>query len=140
METQDILDLYDRQVRARPRALPRLTLEQIDGTLLLTGLFNFVCHWDFADEDAATVVARLAARSWGGPGALTWDIYGHDRPAGLGDRLAAAGFVQEHVSTLMLMDLEVAALAMPPGIEVRRVTDQAGLRDFVRVSAEAFGK
>jgi GNAT superfamily N-acetyltransferase len=140
MEIHDLLTLYDSQVRARPRALPGLTLEHRGGVLLLTGLFNFVCHWDFSDEDAAEVVAKLAARFRGNAEGLIWDIYGHDRPAGLGDRLAAAGFVQEHVSTLMLMDLGTGAPAMPPGIEVRRVTDRAALKDFVRVSAEAFGK
>ncbi len=140
METVELLSLYDAEVRAQPRALPGLALEQVDGVLLLTGLFNFVCHWDFADEDAAAVAAELMARFGGRPEGLIWDVYGHDRPAGLSETLVAAGFVREHDSTLMLMDLEMAALAMPPGAEVRRVADRAGLRDFVRVSGEAFGK
>jgi GNAT superfamily N-acetyltransferase len=108
--------------------------------LLLTGLFNFVCHWDLAEADAAAVAVALMARFGGRPEGLIWDVYDHDRPAGLSETLAAAGLVQEHGSTLMLLDLEAGAPAMPPGAEVRRVADLAGLQDFVRVSAEAFGK
>lgn len=140
MQASDILRLYDAEVRARPRAMPGLAIEPIDGVLALTGLFNFVCCWDFAAEDAGRIVRGLAARFADSAAGLTWDVYDHDRPAGLGDRLAAAGFAMEHRSTLLVMDLKAAMPATPADVEVRRVNDHAALVDFVRVSAEAFGK
>jgi ribosomal protein S18 acetylase RimI-like enzyme len=140
MHTGDILKLYDAEVRARPRPMPGLTIERIDGVLVLTGHFNFVCCWDFAGEDAGRIVGRLAARFRASRPGLTWDVYDHDRPAGLGDHLAAAGFAVEHESTLLVMDLRAATPTGPADVEVRRVGDHADLIDFVRVSAEAFGK
>jgi len=138
MEIADLLRLYDTEFRARPRVLPGRRLEQVDGVLLITGLSNFVCHWAFPEDDAASVISRMADRFRDGAG-LTWDVYAHDRPAHLGRPLSAHGFVEEHRSTLMMLDLAAGAPAMPAGIEVRRVADRAALGDFVRVSAEAFG-
>jgi GNAT superfamily N-acetyltransferase len=138
MEIADLLRLYDTEFRARPRVLSGRRLEQVDGVLLITGLSNFVCHWAFPEDDAASVISRMADRFRDGAG-LTWDVYAHDRPAHLGRPLGAHGFVEEHRSTLLMLDLEADAPAMPAGIEVRRVADRAALSDFVRVSAEAFG-
>jgi ribosomal protein S18 acetylase RimI-like enzyme len=140
MENLDLLSLYDAEVRARPRAMQGLTVEQVEGLLVLTGLFNFVCCWDFAAADAGRVVRALAARFGDSREGLIWDVYDHDQPAGLSEHLAAAGFAVEHDSTLLVMDLKAAMPAAPADVEVRRVTDHAALVDFVRVSAEAFGK
>ena len=140
MQTDEILTAYDAEVRARPRPMPGLTIEHVDGVLVLTGLFNFVCCWDFAARDADRIVRGLAARFRASPPGLTWDVYDHDQPPDLGDLLAAAGFAVEHESTLLIMDLKAATPAGPTDVAVRRVSDHAALVDFVRVSAEAFGK
>jgi GNAT superfamily N-acetyltransferase len=140
MESSDILALYDAQVRARPRAAPGLTLEQQDGVLLLTGSFNFVCRWDCPDRTAPRIVSQLTDRFRARGEGLMWDVYEHDQPARIGEYLAGASFVAEQTSTLMVLDLSTTVPAMPAGVEVRRVTDTAALRDFVRVAGEAFGK
>jgi GNAT superfamily N-acetyltransferase len=140
MKIPHLLRLYDIEVRAQPHARRGLTVERICGVLLLTGPSNFVCHWNIPAESGAEVVARVADRFRGRAEGLTWDVYGHDRPAQLSDHLVAAGLLEEHRSTLMVLDLSAGGPSMPAGIEVLRVTDQAMLRDFVRLSAEAFGR
>ncbi len=140
METSDLLGLYDAEVRARPRVLPGFAIERFDDVLVLVGLFNFVCHWNFSAENAADVVSKVADRYRDSAEELMWDVYGHDHPQRMSDHLTAAGFVEEHRSTLMMMDLADATPAMPTEVGVRRVADHAALHDFVRVSAEAFGK
>jgi hypothetical protein len=117
-----------------------LTVEQMGGVLLLTGPSNFVCHWNIPAEKAAETVAWVADRLRGRAEGLTWNVYGHDCPARSSDHLVAAGLLVEHRSTLMVLDLSAGGPSMPAGIEVRRVADQAMLRDFVRLSAEAFGQ
>ena len=62
--------------------------------VLLTGLFNFVCHWNFSDERAALIVSAPAKRFRAEGKSLMWDLYGHDQPAGMGSDLQAAGFVR----------------------------------------------
>jgi GNAT superfamily N-acetyltransferase len=138
-EATNLLKLYDTEVRARPRARRGSTVEEFDGITLLTGPSDFVCHWRISDKDAGVAVARLADRCRGRSAHLVWDVHGHDRPARLSDQLSAAGFLMEHRSTLMVMDLLAGGPSMPPDIEVRRVADQTMLVDFVRLSAEAFG-
>jgi GNAT superfamily N-acetyltransferase len=73
---------------------------------------------------------------------VEWKVYGHDRPADLGARLAARGFVAGEPETLMVFDL---ARDMPPAtpsvsIEIRRIRDEPGLNDLIAVRAEALGR
>ncbi|MFF3647200.1 GNAT family N-acetyltransferase [Streptomyces sp. NPDC002181] len=92
-----------------------------------------------ADAEIAAQVAYFAAR---GADEVEWKLYGHDRPADLGDRLRAAGFVPEPAETLMVGRAdELAALPVEPpeGITLRVVTDEAGVDLMMDVHAKAFG-
>jgi len=78
---------------------------------------------------------------------LEWKVYGHDLPADLGSRLAAAGFEPEEPETLMVFDLageiprETRDGALrSAAIEIRRVTDLRGLTDFLDAARVAFGR
>ncbi|HKX17368.1 MAG TPA: GNAT family N-acetyltransferase [bacterium] len=78
--------------------------------------------------------------------AVEWKVYGHDMPADLGRRLAAAGFQPEEPETLMVFDLARGLPGAPtkssagPGVVVRRVSDRAGLADFTVAAGTAFGR
>ncbi|MEV0413353.1 GNAT family N-acetyltransferase [Streptomyces sp. NPDC050448] len=92
-----------------------------------------------ADAEIAAQVAYFAGR---GAGDFEWKLYDYDRPADLGDRLRAAGFVPEPAETLLVGRVdELAALPVEPpeGITLRAVTDEAGVDLMMDVRAKAFG-
>jgi hypothetical protein len=72
---------------------------------------------------------------------FSWFVYEHDRPAGLGERLAARGFEEDEPGVVMVLDLAAApeSLLAPPGADVRAVTARAGLEDVIAVESEVWG-
>lgn len=93
-----------------------------------------------ADEAIAEQLRWLASPEGKGR-EFEWKLYSHDRPADLGERLRAAGFVPEAPETLMVA--EVSALPtevrLPPGVRLESVTDEPGVDLLVRVHEQAFG-
>ena len=90
-----------------------------------------------ADEAIAEQLRHFAALGVG----FEWKLYGHDRPADLGDRLVAAGFVPEEPETLMVAAIGELALdtALPDGVHLLRITDAAGVDLMMRAGVQAFG-
>ncbi len=139
MLIDEILALFDRDVRANPRGGAMLRVERSDDAVLLTGKFDFVSYWSPNEGDAALLVARLAALYRSNGRELLWRVYGHDEPRILAALLAEEGFIPNTPGTLMFLDVESAP---DPGqshaIEVRRVTSHAGLDDYIAASGSAF--
>ncbi|MFF5387931.1 GNAT family N-acetyltransferase [Streptomyces sp. NPDC013012] len=147
-DPRELLDLYDRQLRrdARPDG-PGSRVERVGPVVRRTGpahAWNGVLWSGFDADDTARADAAVAAqiahyRTAGLP--FEWKLYGHDAPADLGDRLRAAGLTAGEPETLMAA--EAAALPrdvpLPEGVELRAVTDGAGVRQVVEVHARAFG-
>ncbi|MGW4049410.1 GNAT family N-acetyltransferase [Streptomyces sp. NPDC004779] len=140
-----LLDLYDRQLRreARPDG-PDCRVERSGAVVRQTGpahAWNGVL-WSGLDEhtaDAAIAEQLAHYRAEGVP--FEWKLYAHDGPADLGARLVAAGFTPEEPETLMAAeaDAQAGAVALPPGVELREVTDAEGVRQVVEVHERAFG-
>ncbi|MFG2878078.1 GNAT family N-acetyltransferase [Streptomyces sp. NPDC048337] len=100
--------------------------------------------WSDLDEGTADaeIAAQVAYFSGRGAPEFEWKLYGHDRPADLGDRLRAAGLVPEPAETLMVgsaAELARLPLEPPEGITLRVVTDEAGVDLMMDVHARAFG-
>ncbi|MCX4528268.1 MULTISPECIES: GNAT family N-acetyltransferase [unclassified Streptomyces] len=100
----------------------------------------------WSDLDEATADAEIAAQvahyRERGVSEFEWKLYDHDRPADLGERLRAAGFVAEPAETLMVgrtLDLARLPVEPPEGITLRVVTDEAGVDLMMAVHAGAFG-
>ncbi len=110
--------------------------------LRTTGAYDFIGWWDFPAERAADIAAREAAFFRPRKAEFEWKVFSHDRPAGLERALAAAGYEAQATETLVALDLEEVALgdAPPPGVEIRRVRDAAGVADYVAANAQAFGR
>jgi hypothetical protein len=134
-----LLRAYDAEVRARPRPLPGFATEYSDGVILLIGAFNFVCCWDLRGRLQEQVVRKLASRFQRTRESLIWDVHGHDVPNTLSTTLAANGLREAQTSSLMSLDLAAFPRRLLD-LDVRRVTDLSGLRDFVFVTGEAFGR
>lgn len=150
LDTAAVLAEFDAQVRrglhpdgsgaVGERAGPVVRWTTVDGAgwsgIVWSGLDS-----DTADEVIAGQVAFFAARGE----RFEWKLYSYDQPPNLGDRLLAAGFAREDPESLMVADAaEIAGnagavAALPDGIRLARVTDEAGLDLVTEVHDRVFG-
>ncbi|MGA5064177.1 GNAT family N-acetyltransferase [Streptomyces exfoliatus] len=145
MENQHVRDLYDRQIRreARPEG-PGCRVERVGDVVRQTGpahAWNGVL-WSGLDASGADeAIAGQIAHYRAAGVSFEWKLYAHDTPADLGDRLLAAGFTAEDPETLMTAEAASLSLdvPLPEGVELRAVTDEAGVRQVVEVHERAFG-
>jgi GNAT superfamily N-acetyltransferase len=133
MATQVLLRAYDEQLRTQAE-MARATKVDRDGPLW-RGVFDhggFVSYRDLGgiEGDALdALVERTVAhyRDDTDVAAFEWKSRGHDRPADLGERLVAHGFVAEPRETVMigeasLLDVDVPLAETPEGpVVVRRL-------------------
>jgi GNAT superfamily N-acetyltransferase len=140
-----LLALFDRELReeARPDG-PGVRVERTGEVVRRVAVgqsWNGVV-WSALDEATADVaIARQIAHFTGLGLEFEWKLYGHDRPADLGQRLRVAGFRPEPEETLMIG--EIAALSLdaepPQGVRVVPVTDPRGVDLVADVHEKAFG-
>jgi GNAT superfamily N-acetyltransferase len=144
MDGPAILALFDAQLRADPppeTGVERVWVRDTAGAVLrTTGAYNFIGWWTLTPEQAPAAAAREAAHFRALGQEVEWKVFSHDRPEGLDAALAEAGFVADAPETFLVFDLEAGALAPSPvaGVEVRRVTDRAGVEDLVAANTAAF--
>ncbi|GAA4604628.1 GNAT superfamily N-acetyltransferase [Actinoplanes octamycinicus] len=146
MDSEKVLALFDQQMRreARPDG-PSARIERDDRVVRHVGAdgdWNAVL-WSRLDEDTADAAIAEQVRYFGARGAeFEWKLYDYDRPADLGDRLLAAGFVPEEPETLVVAEVRDLDLAVtwPDGVRLEPVTDEAGVDLMVRAAEEAFGE
>ncbi len=150
MRPDEIRDLFDRELRehARPdgpgvrveRAGP--VVRQVGGPDDWNGVVWSEPGLGAAGADAA-ITAQIAYWEGLGHPEFEWKLYSHDDPADLGERLRAAGFAAEPPETLLAAPVEaLTALpgAEPPeGVELRPVTDRAGVELMALAHERAFG-
>jgi len=80
------------------------------------------------DADSDAVIAEQVAYYADRGEKFEWKLYDYDRPADLGRRLLAAGFAAEGEESLMVSEVPAvpAQVALPPGVRLLPVTDEAG--------------
>ncbi|MFJ7589996.1 GNAT family N-acetyltransferase [Streptomyces sp. NPDC097617] len=138
---------FDAEVREGAQAdAPQATVERAGAVVrhTVSGLGWNAVLWSDLDEETADaqIAAQVAFFEGRGCPEFEWKLYGHDRPADLGDRLRRAGFVPEPPETLMVgLTSELAKLPVEPpeGITLRVVTDEAGVDLMMQAHAGAFG-
>ncbi|MFJ8858926.1 GNAT family N-acetyltransferase [Streptomyces sp. NPDC102451] len=148
MEPDEMLALFDHEMRehARPDG-PGARVERGPDVVRQTGSaddWNGVV-WTAPDLDPVRAEAAISAQvehyTALGHDAFEWKLYSHDRPADLGGRLLAAGFVAEPPETLFVAP--VAGLPttahLPAGVDLHTVSDAAGVELMVRAHERAFG-
>jgi hypothetical protein len=150
LDAAAVLSEYDAQVR---RGL------HSDGSGALGERAGPVVRWSmvggegwsgvaWSDVDAATadaVIAEQVAYFAGRGEQFEWKTYSYDQPPDLGERLVAAGFVAEDAEALVVADAaEIAGQdgadgALPDGVRLVPVTDEAGIELMIEVSERVFG-
>jgi GNAT superfamily N-acetyltransferase len=145
MDHTALLALFDRELRegARPDG-PGARVERSGGVVRRVATaqgWNGVV-WSALDEETAdAAIAEQIARFTGLGLEFEWKLYGHDRPADLGQRLRAAGFGAEPEETLMIGEIDELLLHAepPPGVRVEPVTGPTGVDLVADVHEKAFG-
>jgi GNAT superfamily N-acetyltransferase len=119
VNTSEILDLFDEQMRRKP-AGP-------DGFLAGDGWSAVL--WPPADGNVEPLIARMREQ----PGWVEWKYYSHDGPE-LYERLVAAGLEPEDEETVVVA--EAASIPPPPADLDLREDAEA----FVELAAAVFGR
>jgi len=96
-----------------------------------------------ADEGIADQLRFFGARGE----RFEWKLYSYDRPADLGQRLLAAGFVPGDAEALMVAEVAglvggsptQAGIRLPDGVRLVPVTDEAGIGRLIEVHDRVFG-
>jgi GNAT superfamily N-acetyltransferase len=131
-----LLSAYDAQLRAHvPDGLPDDVRVERDGPLLRFIGFGNRGSVEYRDLGGleGRELDRLIARQVrifakrGEP--FEWKLHAHDRPADLGERLRAAGFVPEDVETVVIAPVAAVSVeaSVPEGVLVREVHERADL-------------
>ncbi|GGS09430.1 hypothetical protein GCM10010269_55640 [Streptomyces humidus] len=146
MDHAAVLALYDREMRecARPESSDA-RIERSGGVVRHIGGdggWSGVLWSGLDADDADAAIAEQIARFAGLGHEFEWKLYGHDRPADLGQRLTAAGFVPDQEETLMVGETsgQIADVAPPEGVRIVPVTDRAGVELMVEANEKAFGR
>ncbi|MGC5341600.1 GNAT family N-acetyltransferase [Streptomyces sp. DT24] len=148
MDHDALLRLFDREMRelAAPDG-PGVRVERAGDVVRQVGAaddWNGVV-WSSPELDAVRADAAIAAQvehfTGLGHGRFEWKLYAHDRPAGLGGRLAAAGLVPEPTETLLVAPVaELSTAVVPPeGVRLRAVTGPADVELMALAHERAFG-
>jgi GNAT superfamily N-acetyltransferase len=139
--SRELRDRYDREMRQDPAPSPGVRVVRQGPIVRVVGGENYVIFSDLGEADAARVIHEQADDFRRSGTEVEWKVYGHDRPENLEALLRAEGFVPDEPETLVVLGLSDRVLDGPEvgGVEVRRVTDEGGLRDAATAHEAAFG-
>ncbi|KGN37381.1 GNAT family N-acetyltransferase [Knoellia subterranea] len=151
-DTATLLAAYDAQLRRDAEVLSAIRTTEL-GPLLLAeylGGRGFITYRSLevdgepATEDSIRDLVTGALEHYAARPEIKrieWKTRGHDHAPGLHDALVAAGFTPDEPESVMVGDASLLALdlALPEGVTVRRVTDEADVRAMVAMQSEVFG-
>lgn len=145
MNDVDLLALYNAERTSERLNLPRGVMAEEDGPVwrILYPSRGFVStppHIRLEDSELDLLIARqrdsFAARGE----AVEWKTRATDLPAGLPERLIAAGFVAEERETVMIGRADhLADRPLPTDVEIRLATDRADLDAIAAMETEVWG-
>ncbi|KRE43892.1 GNAT family N-acetyltransferase [Knoellia sp. Soil729] len=147
-----LLAAYDSQLRRDAELPSALTRTPLGPLLLATylGGRGFITYRSLATEDGPATQKSVRAlvagalehyRAMPEITRVEWKTRGHDHAPGLHESLLAAGFEPQESESVMIGDASLLALdlAMPAGVTIRQVTDEADVRRMVDLQCEVFG-
>lgn len=149
LDPTEMLAAYDAHLRAYvPDPLPVGEVVERDGPLvrfLSPRGQGWVLYSDLGGIEGAALdelIARQVAIFRQRGQKVEWKYHGHDLPADLPERLAAAGFVPQERETVVIGRVEdvAAPVNLPEGVSLREVTDRADLDRIDDLEAEVWGE
>lgn len=146
VDDTELLGLFDRQLRREFRGDHPDDVVEKSGRVMrhiATGDGGW-CGVIWSELDERTADREIAAQvehftALGRE--FEWKLYGHDRPADLGERLVKAGFRADPREALMVANIAELPTepVLPEGVRIERVTDAAGVHLMFEAHDQAFG-
>src|SRR4051794_48952 len=144
---QTPLDAYDRQLRTGSEMLRESATGRY-GPLwfaVFPGGHGFVTYADLAGADAHRIVeyvdAAIAHFAQSDVTLIEWKTRAHDVAPGLHEALIARGFIPQESESIMIGEAASLAkdVAVPDGVEIRRVRSDAEIFAMEQMQGEVFG-
>jgi GNAT superfamily N-acetyltransferase len=145
---QDILALFDREMRAEARLeAPGYRIERRPELTRIISPTpaahdNCVIYSNLVRDMAASAIDEQIAFYRSNARDFEWKLYDHDRPADLGDLLRARGFAPESGETVVVADLANNDETVLPGVEiaVHRIDGPDRLSAIVDLQNQVWGE
>jgi hypothetical protein len=143
-----LLAAYDEQLRTDAETPSAVSVVRLGPLRLVTfaGGRGFVTYRDLGDCDAGAIrdlVSQALARYRRDPEIqrVEWKTRGHDHAPGLHEALIDHGFVPDEPESIMIGEARLLAVdvAVPEGVTLRRVSQEADVRAMCAMQDEAFG-
>ncbi|MCU0507646.1 MAG: GNAT family N-acetyltransferase [Anaerolineae bacterium] len=144
MHPDELLSLFDRQVRFEAED-PLSDRQESPGVVRIAPLdegarWGWVIWSDLTEANADAAIRAQVDYFVARGQNFEWKLFAHDRPADLGARLLRHRFVEGESETVMALDLrDHADLGGPAPHDVRKVTDDAALREVARLETTIWG-
>ena len=141
-ELLEIFDIEQRRDVEFPGTRREVTPEVVRHVATDGSNSGAVLYSQLDAGNADRVIAEQRAYFAGLGMEVEWKLYGHDRPADLGDRLLAHGFVPEELESVMVLDMLEApdAYWQPISPAIRRITDAEGIEGVVALKVAIWGE
>ena len=145
MDCGAVLATFDLQMRkGAPPDGPGARVEQVGDVVRQVGPEHGWSGiiWSRLDRGSADAAITTQVRYFTSiEREFEWKLYAHDRPGDLPERLRAAGFVPEPSETLMVAKVSDVPIGVEPpeGVQLRPVTDPAGIEMVEDVHRQVFG-
>jgi len=143
-----LLSAYDEQLRTDAETPSAVSVARHGPLRLATfaGGRGFVTYRDLGGADADTVrlLVREALAHYGANPEINrveWKTRGHDYAPGLHEALLENGFTAGEPESIMVGEARLLAVdvALPEGVTLRRITEEADVRAMSAMADEAFG-
>ncbi len=149
IDAAQLLAMYDEQLRTDAETPSAVSVTRHGPLRLITfeGGRGFITYRDLGGADADGIrrlvpEALAHYRADPGIGRVEWKTRGHDQAPGLHEALLANGFSAGEPESIMLGEARLLAVdvALPEGVTLRRVTEEADVRAMSAMQDEAFGE
>ena len=146
--SEELLMAYDQQLRTDAETPSAIAVERLGPLRLVTfaGGRGFVTYQDLDKASAVTIahwVAEVLAFYRSDPAVVRveWKTRGHDHAPGLHVALLENGFEPDETESIMIGPARAlnVDVQLPPGISLRRVTEERDIRAMSAMQDEVFG-
>ena len=148
IDSARLLAAYDSQLRTDAETPGAISVARQGPLRLVTfvGGRGFITYRDL-DGAEADAIGRLVGESLAHFQAnpeitkVEWKTRGHDQAPGLHEALLEHGFTPDEPESIMVGDARALAVdvALPDGVTLRRVTEEADIRAMIAMQDEVFG-
>lgn len=144
MDDKDLLELYDREMRIEIdiNGMTKETFPDLVRFLRPGPGMSFILYSRLTAANADERIAEQIARFDGWDGPFSWDLYSHDQPPDMLQRLLDHGFeLDGEPGSVMVLDLTEApdSLFSAPTAGVKRIERREQLADVINILEAVWG-